>query len=89
MNWTVVAVAIATCFVAELGDKTQLAILSLTASSKSPWSVLAGASLGLIAASILGVLAGRWLTVFVSPNFLEKASAVLFIGVGIWMLIRR
>ena len=76
-------------FIAELGDKTQLATL-LFASDKhvSKVTVFAGASLALILTSALGVLAGGLISQYVSERFLHLIAGVGFLGIGIWTLIR-
>lgn len=75
-------------FLAEVGDKTQLAALVLTGKSGSPWTVFAGASLALILATAIGVAAGAALNRFLPPKALDVGAAVLFIGVGVFLLVR-
>jgi putative Ca2+/H+ antiporter (TMEM165/GDT1 family) len=79
----------ATVFVAELGDKTQLATM-LFASDKgvSKWVIFAGASLALVATSALGVLAGGVLSQFVTPRQLQLVAGTGFIAIGIWTLVK-
>ena len=74
-----------TVFVAELGDKTQLATLLLSAQSGAPWLVFFGAAVALIASSLVGVLVGRWLAKVLPPERLETMAGVLMIGLGIWL----
>lgn len=78
-----------TVFVAELGHKTQLATMHFAAARKvSLPLVFAGASLALIAASALGVLAGGALSRLVSERQLRIVAGAAFILVGVWTLIR-
>lgn len=74
-------------FVAEFGDKTQIAAIILAATSAAPWSVFAGASLALIVvaagAVVLGAVAGR----IVAARWLRFLSAGLFIAVGIFLIV--
>ena len=72
-------------FVAELGDKTQLAVISMTAKHKMPLWVFLGAALALTAVTALGVLGGSLLTRFIPELVLRKIAAVLFVGMGILM----
>jgi putative Ca2+/H+ antiporter (TMEM165/GDT1 family) len=72
-------------FVAELGDKTQLAVISMTAKHKMPLIVFIGATLALAAVTLLGVLGGELLTRFVPESLLHKIAAVLFVGMGVLM----
>jgi putative Ca2+/H+ antiporter (TMEM165/GDT1 family) len=74
-----------TVFLAELGDKTQLAALLLAAESGRPGVVFLGASLALICSSLVGVLLGRWLSSVMAPQQLERAAGVLMVGLGLWL----
>ncbi|MGD2183754.1 TMEM165/GDT1 family protein [Lusitaniella coriacea] len=73
-------------FLAEMGDKTQLATLLIAAESHSPWIVFAGAALALIATSLIGVLLGYWLSKRVSPKTMDLAAAALLMSVSILLL---
>ena len=77
-----------TVFVAELGDKTQLATLLLSAQSGQPWLVFVGAALALICSSLVGVLVGRWLSTILPPERLEQMAGVLMVGLGLWLGIQ-
>ena len=74
-----------TVFLAELGDKTQLAALLLSAQSGRPFTVLVGASLALICSSLVGVLLGRWLSTVMPAHQLERAAGVLMVALGLWL----
>lgn len=80
--WSVFASTFVTIFLAELGDKTQVATLLMTAESQSPWIVFAGAGSALVATSLLGVLLGRWLARRISPKTLEKSAGVVLLFVS-------
>ena len=83
------ATVFATVFIAELGDKTQLATLLFAADKEvSKLTVFVGASLALIATSALGVLAGGWLAHHVSPKLLHIVAGVGFIAIGVWTLLK-
>jgi putative Ca2+/H+ antiporter (TMEM165/GDT1 family) len=76
-----------TIFLAEIGDKTQLTVLLMSAESHSPWLVFLGAGTALIATSLCGVLLGRWLSTRLSPRVLEVSAAVLLLlisGLLVW-----
>jgi Ca2+/H+ antiporter, TMEM165/GDT1 family len=75
-----------TIFLAEMGDKTQLATLLLSAQSQSPWIVFVGAGSALIATSLVGVLLGRYLAKFLSPRTLDIAAGMLLTIVSILLL---
>lgn len=71
-----------TIFLAEVGDKTQLAVLLISAESQKPWVVFTGAAFALIATSLLGVLLGKWLSTRVSPKTLERSAAVVLLFIS-------
>ncbi len=77
--WTVFSSTFLTIFLAEMGDKTQLATLLISAESQSPWVVFTGAAMALIATSLLGVLIGYWLARRLSPKRLDIAVALLLL----------
>ncbi|WP_316430107.1 TMEM165/GDT1 family protein [Leptolyngbya sp. NK1-12] len=71
-----------TIFLAELGDKTQMATLLMTAESHQPWIVFAGAGSALVATSLIGVWLGCWLAKRVSTKTLEKSAGLLLLLVA-------
>jgi Ca2+/H+ antiporter, TMEM165/GDT1 family len=73
-------------FLAELGDKTQLATMGLSSSNSSKWTVFFGSSLALIASSGIGVLAGSLFENYINPEILTKISGFLFLILGIFIL---
>ena len=76
-------------FLAELGDKTQLATLLFAADKEvSKMAVFAGASLALILASGIGVLAGGLISQYVSEKHLHYIAGIGFIGIGLWTLLK-
>ncbi len=76
-------------FVAELGDKTQLAtMLFASDATLSRWGVLAAAAGALVASSALAVAAGAVLGTWVEARHLRLVAAVGFIAIGVWMLVR-
>jgi putative Ca2+/H+ antiporter (TMEM165/GDT1 family) len=72
-------------FVAELGDKTQLAVISMTAKHKMPIWIFVGATLALAAVTLIGVLGGELVTRIIPEMVLRKIAAVLFVGMGVLM----
>jgi putative Ca2+/H+ antiporter (TMEM165/GDT1 family) len=73
-------------FLAELGDKTQLATLTFAASGQSRWAVFIGSATALVATSAIAVLAGEALTRVVSPLLLKRLAGVAFVVIGAWVL---
>ena len=72
-----------TIFIAELGDKTQIATLMLSAESGKPIIVFMGSSLALISSSLVGVLIGKWLSNKISPNKFSFFTGLLMIIISI------
>jgi Ca2+/H+ antiporter, TMEM165/GDT1 family len=84
--WSTFLSTFITIFLAEMGDKTQLATLLLSAQSKSPWIVFLGAGTALIATSLVGVLLGRYLAKVLSPRTLDIAAGMLLMVISILLL---
>lgn len=76
-------------FVAELGDKTQLATMLFAAKDGvSRWQVFAAASAALVVSTALGVLAGQFLSQWISERVLHWIAGSGFIAIGLWTLLR-
>ena len=72
---------------AEMGDKTQIAVLSMVVKSGSPVSVFVGASVALVLLTLLAVLAGKAVTKIVPVHWVSRGAALLFIGIGVLTLV--
>ena len=79
-------VAFGSIFLAEMGDKTQLATVLLSAQSHHPVVTFAGAASALVLTSLIGVWAGRWVADRVSPRTIKLTAGIGFIGIGGWVL---
>jgi putative Ca2+/H+ antiporter (TMEM165/GDT1 family) len=89
MDWKRLFTVFATIFVAEIGDKTQLAtLLYASGAGASKLTVFLGASLALILTSALGVLVGAALSQYLNPKYLAWVAGVGFIAVGIWTIVK-
>jgi len=87
MDLKTLAIVFATIFIAELGDKTQLATLLFAADREvNRWVVFFGASAALVLTSAIGVLAGGLVAQVISPRHLSIAAGIGFIAIGIWSL---
>ena len=87
MNWTVFATIFASVFIAELGDKTQLATMLFAADKEvSKYTVFFAASAALIVASAIGVLAGSLLAEYINEKYLHYVAGIGFIGIGVFTL---
>ncbi|MHC0065876.1 TMEM165/GDT1 family protein [Nostoc sp. UIC 10890] len=74
-----------TIFLAEIGDKTQLSTLLMSAESHSPWVVFIGSAAALITTSLLGVLLGSWIARRLSPKTVEKSAGVMLLMISLML----
>jgi putative Ca2+/H+ antiporter (TMEM165/GDT1 family) len=89
MDWRVFGLVFTSVFIAELGDKTQLAtMLFATDKDTSKLIIFLAASAALIVASGLGVLVGSFLSDYINPKYLNYLAGVGFIAIGTFTLIR-
>ena len=86
MNWSALLSAFGLVFIAELGDKTQLAVMTQTCKFRRPWPVFLGGSLALTAVTALGAVGGGVLGEFVPAIVIRLVAAAAFVvmGVLIW-----
>jgi putative Ca2+/H+ antiporter (TMEM165/GDT1 family) len=84
--WRVFSSTFLTIFLAEMGDKTQLATLLMSAESHAPWVIFAGAAAALITTSLLGVLIGCWLARRLAPKTLETSAGALLLFISVMLL---
>jgi putative Ca2+/H+ antiporter (TMEM165/GDT1 family) len=87
MDWRVFLTTFGIIFLAEMGDKTQLAAMTVAAESKKPWAVFVGAALALISVSAIGVLLGSVIGNYIPLIWLKRLAAVAFIIIGILILL--
>lgn len=74
-----------TIFLAEIGDKTQLSTLLMSAQSHSPWVVFLGSAAALVTTSLLGVLLGSWIANKLSPKTVEKSAGVMLLLISLML----
>jgi putative Ca2+/H+ antiporter (TMEM165/GDT1 family) len=87
MFWKTAAIVFVTVFLAEIGDKTQLATMLFSAKAEtSKWAVFAGSATALVLAAGIGVLVGGLLERAIAPHTLKILAGVGFILVGVWTL---
>jgi putative Ca2+/H+ antiporter (TMEM165/GDT1 family) len=86
MDFRVLLTTFGIIFLAEMGDKTQLAAMTMSAQTKRPWAVFLGASVALIAVSAIGVLVGGVVGQYVPLEWVKRVAAVAFIVIGVLML---
>ena len=83
MNWKLVWMAFATLFLAELGDKTQIAVFTMASEHGDPWPIFVGASLALVVVTFIGAFFGGVITRFIPMQVIEVAAGLLFVGMGV------
>ena len=88
MDWKIIIATFSGIFLAELGDKTQLATFC-AAANYPKLSVFIGAASALVATSLIAVLLGGWLQKRINPIWIRRIAAVAFIAIGILMLLTR
>lgn len=76
-----------TIFLAEIGDKTQLSTLLMSAQSHQPWVVFLGSAAALVTTSFLGVALGSWISTKLSPRTVEKSAGVMLLFVSIMLFL--
>lgn len=87
MDWKVFLTVFGTVFLAELGDKTQLAtVLFASRSTASLWIIFIAASAALVLTSAIGVAAGAFVAQYVNPRYLSYAAGAGFIVIGAWTI---
>lgn len=88
--WQAFLTVFVTVFLAEIGDKTQLATMLFSAKGEtSKWVVFAGSAAALVLAAAIGVLVGAQLERFVSPATLKLVAGLGFIAVGVWTIFSK
>lgn len=87
MDWKIFGTAFVTLLLAELGDKTQLAIITMSAKTDSKVAIFLGASLALVLVSLLAVVIGGTLSHYIPTEWLQRIVAVAFIAIGVLMLL--
>jgi putative Ca2+/H+ antiporter (TMEM165/GDT1 family) len=87
MDWRVFLTTFGVIFLAEMGDKTQLAAMTMAAQSKRPWAVFIGSALALTAVSAIGVVVGSVVGNYIPLVWIKRAAAVAFIVIGVLILM--
>ena len=84
--FSILITTFSTIFLAELGDKTQLATLILSAQSGKPLIIFIGAALALISTSLLGVLIGRWIANNLPRQRFTLVSGIIMLSLGLFLV---
>jgi putative Ca2+/H+ antiporter (TMEM165/GDT1 family) len=89
MDLKILTTVFTSVFIAELGDKTQLATMLFAADKDiSKLTVFVGAALALVLTSAIGVAAGSIISHYVSEKTLQVLAGIGFIGIGLWTLVK-
>jgi putative Ca2+/H+ antiporter (TMEM165/GDT1 family) len=89
MDWKLLLATFGTVFLAELGDKTQLATLSFAASNRGAfWSVFIGSAFALIAASLIAALVGGAFARYLPVRYVSLGAGILFVVIGVFVVVR-
>jgi len=88
--WRIFLTVFITVFLAEIGDKTQLATMLFSAEQPgSRWIVFAGSAAALVLAAAIGVMVGAQLERFIKPQTVKMIAGVGFIAIGLWTMLSR
>lgn len=88
MDWKLLFTTFGVVFLAELGDKTQLATLGFATEGHSRLPVFLGSAAALVLTSLIAVLAGGLVARWVPPVYLKRGAGVLFIALGVLAIVR-
>lgn len=89
MEWRLFGSTFAAVFLAELGDKTQLATMSLAAGGSSRWMVFFGSAAALVCTSALAVLVGDAVARVVPAVWIKRVAGLVFVGLGVLFLLSK
>ncbi len=89
MDWRVFLTTFGVIFLAEMGDKTQLAAMTMAAQTKKPWAVFIAAALALTAVSAIGVVVGSVVGDYIPLIWVKRVAADAFILIGVLMLANK
>jgi len=87
IDWKIFASTFGLLFIAEIGDKTQLAVISMTSKTSKPLTIFIASVLALAAVTALGVLLGEGLTAVVPRMWIKRFAALTFVVIGILVFL--
>jgi Ca2+/H+ antiporter, TMEM165/GDT1 family len=86
MDWRLMLTTFGIIFLAEMGDKTQIAAMTMAAEKKRPWEVFIGASLALVVVSAIGVVVGTALSQYLPLVWIKRGAGAAFVVIGALIL---
>jgi putative Ca2+/H+ antiporter (TMEM165/GDT1 family) len=87
MDWQLLGLSFVMVFLSELGDKSQLAAITLGSNTRSPRIAFLGVAVGLVFTSFLGVLLGEGVSQFLPIYWLKAIAAIGFALMGLWLIL--
>lgn len=84
--WQAFMATFSLVFLAELGDKTQLAVFLMAAQDRPLWGVFFGSATALVLSSLIAVLLGTTLSRFIAPALIQKGAGIAFVFIGFLLL---
>lgn len=87
MDWRVLLTTFGVIFLAEMGDKTQLAAMTMSAQTKRPWAVFIGSAVALTCVSAIGVVVGSVAGNYIPLIWIKRVAALSFILIGTLILL--
>jgi len=91
LDWRLFFLTYGMLFLAEIGDKTQLAVFSLVTQYRSPMPVFLGASLAMATVTLIGALFGSVVARYIPAAYLRFFAGLMFVGIGaliLWHAVR-
>ena len=89
MSWKLFGSTFLAVFIAEMGDKTQLAAFGISGGASSRWTVFIAASLALVASTAIAVVAGGWVSRHVPLVWIKRGAGVIFIVLGVLFVLTK
>ena len=89
MDWKIFASTFILIFLAELGDKTQLAVIALSAKEKTPITIFVSAIFGFALATLVAIIIGSFGAKYLPTDLIQKIAAVAFIVIGVLILLNK
>ena len=89
MDWKICASTFVLIFLAELGDKTQLAVIALSAKEKTPFTIFVSAIFGFALATLIAIIVGSLGAKYLPVDLIQKIAAVAFIVIGVLILLNK
>ena len=84
--WQAFVATFSLVFLAELGDKTQLAVFLMAAQDRPLWGVFFGSAVALVLSTVIAVILGATLSRYIAPELIQKGAGIAFVVIGFLLL---